>query len=97
MRRCMKNSRSLKVRRYAARLIDLNEYLASFSGATMADKMGVIELNEILLNSMSHSCSKQAYLQEFYCETISFKKAVNLFERMEIAESFYEGVVIPSY
>ena len=45
MRRCMKKTRRLKVRRYAARLIDLNEYLTSFPGATMADKMGFNELN----------------------------------------------------
>ena len=33
----------------------------------------------------------------FDCGTISFKKDVNIFERMEIAESIYEGVVSPSY
>ena len=33
----------------------------------------------------------------FYCGTISFKKDVNIFERMEIAESIYEGVVTTSY
>ena len=38
MRRCMKNPRSLKVKRYSACLIDLNEYLVSFPGATMAEK-----------------------------------------------------------
>ena len=59
MRRCMKNTRSLKVRRYAARVIDLNEYLASFPGATMANKMDVTELNKILLNSMPDIWSKQ--------------------------------------
>ena len=93
----MKNPRSLKVRLYAARLIDLNEYLASLSGSTMADKMGITELNEILLNSMPNRWSKQAYVQGFDCETISFKKAVNMFERMEISKSIYEGVVTPSY
>ena len=41
MRCCTKNSCSLKTRRYDARLIDLNEYLASFPGVTMTDKMGV--------------------------------------------------------
>ena len=66
MRRCMKNPLSLKVRHYSTCLIDLNEYLASFPGATMADKMGVTELNEILLNIMPNSCSKQAYVQGFY-------------------------------
>ena len=48
----------------------------------MADKMGVTELNEILLNSMPNSWSKQAYIQGFDCETICFKKDVNMFERM---------------
>ena len=36
MRRGMKKTRSLGVRRYAARLIDLNKYLDSFPGATLA-------------------------------------------------------------
>ena len=63
----------MKVRRYAERLIDLNEHLASSLGGTMAYKMGVTELNEILLNSMPNSWSKQAYVQGFDCETISLK------------------------
>ena len=68
----MKNPRRLKVRHYDTRLVSLNEYLASFPGATMADKMGVTELNKNVLNSMPNTCSKQAYVQVFYCETISF-------------------------
>ena len=44
--------RSLATIFYAARLIDLNEYLASFPGATLTEKLGVTELEEILLNSM---------------------------------------------
>ena len=63
----------------------------------MDDKMGITELNEILSNIIPNSCSKQAYVQGFYFETISFKKAVNMFESMEIAESIYEVVVTPSY
>ena len=43
----MKNPRSLKVRRYVAHLINLNEYLASCPGATMADKIGITQLDEI--------------------------------------------------
>ena len=30
---------------------------------------------------------KQDYIHGFDCESITFKKAVNMFERMEIAES----------
>ena len=56
--------------RYAAHLIDSHEYLASFPGATMADKTDVTELNEILLNSIPNSWSEQAYIQGFDCETI---------------------------
>ena len=58
--------------------------------------MGITELNEILLNSITNIWSNQSYVQGFDCDTISFKKAVNMFERMEIAESIYEGVVTPS-
>ena len=82
MGRCLKNTRSLKVRRYAAPLIDLNEHLSSFPGATMAEKMGVTDLNKILLNSIPNSWSKQDYIQGFDCDTISFKESVNIFERM---------------
>ena len=64
---------SLTVRRYGARLIDLNEYLASFPGETLTDKIGVTELNKILLNSMPNILSKHAYVQYFNCEYITFK------------------------
>ena len=46
---------------------------------------------------MPNSYSKQAYVQGFNCENISFKKAVNVFEHTEIAESIYEYVVEPYY
>ena len=97
MRRCTKKPRSLKVRRYAARLIYFYEYLASFPGVTMADKIGVNKLNEIILNSTNNSWSKKACVQGFDYESIFKKIAVNMFERMEIAEIIYEGVVTPSY
>ena len=97
MRRCMKKPRSLKLRRYTARLICLNEYLASFPGTAMAQKMGVTELNEIILNSISNIWSKQAYVQGFDFETISLKRVVNMFEHKEISESIYEGVLTTSY
>ena len=67
-----KKTRSLKVRIYAARLIDLNEYLASFLGAAVYDKIGITELNDILLNSLSNSWYKQAYVQGFYYKSIYF-------------------------
>ena len=78
----MRKPRSLKVRRYFVHLIDLNDYLESFTGATMADKIEVTKLNDILLNSISNSWSKQEYVKGFYCEYIYFQKDGNMFERM---------------
>ena len=74
--------RDLKVRRYAARLIWSNYYLASFPGATFSDKIGVTALGDILLNSITNSWYKQAYVQGFDCEYILFKKFGNIFEWM---------------
>ena len=97
MRRDMKKTCSLILRHYAARLINLSEYLESFLGVNLTDKVGLTEVNKILLNNMPNSWSKQAYVQGFDCESITFKKAVNMFERMEIADFIYKGVVEHSY
>ena len=97
MRCGMKKARSLKVRRYAARLIDLNKYLPSILGATLSDKICVTKLNAIILNVMPNSWSEKACVQGFDCEYVFVKKFVNMLERMETAESIYEGVVEPSY
>ena len=43
MRREMKKTRNLRVRIYAARLVDMDEYLAYFLCANLADKIGVTE------------------------------------------------------
>ena len=51
-------------------------------GATLNDKIGVTKLKEILLISIPNSLSRQAYVKGFDCESITFKKAVNMFERM---------------
>ena len=58
----MKKLRSLKVTSYAARLTDMNEYLASLPGVTLDNKINVTELNRIILNSMHNSWYKQAYV-----------------------------------
>ena len=71
--------RSLKVRRYTARLVYLNKYLASLPEATLADKIGVTEFNEIILNIMPNRWSKQAYVQGLDLESILFKIVDNMF------------------
>ena len=83
----MKKPRALTVRRYVERLVDLNEYLASFPGETLNEKIVATKLNEIQRNSMLTRWSRNVYVQGFDYESITFKKAVNMFERMEIAES----------
>ena len=88
---------SLKVRRCAACLIAINEYLSVFTGAKASYNTCLTELNGVLLNSMTNLCSNQAYVQGFDCKSITFKSAVSMIERMEIAESIYEGVVESSY
>ena len=77
-------------------MIDLNEYLSSFPGEKAGGKTYETELNEILLNSMSNSWSRQVYALWFDHETIT-KKTVNMFEHMEIEEHIYEGFVESSY
>ena len=54
------------------RLIDLNEYLASFPGVTMADKITVTGLIKDILNSTPNSWYNKLYVQGFDCEIISF-------------------------
>ena len=39
MRLVMKNLRGLKLRQYAARMIDINEYFFMFPGAKVTDKI----------------------------------------------------------
>ena len=71
MRRGMRKPRGLKVIFYAARLIELNEYLYVFLGEKIGNKFFVTELDEILLNSMANSWRNQDYVQVFYCEYIT--------------------------
>ena len=75
----MKKPRSLKIKRYAVSLIHLNQYLASFTVSTMADKIGVNELNEILSKSMPNIWCNKACIHGFDCESIK-KKPENMFE-----------------
>ena len=53
------------------RIIDINAYLDAFYGAKASDKIGETELNEIVLNSMSNGCTRQAYMQGFDFEYIT--------------------------
>ena len=68
----VRKPRGLKVRRYANPFVDLNEYLDFFPGKTLPLKIGVTESNDILINSLPNIWSKQAYVQVFDCDYITF-------------------------
>ena len=71
MRRGIRNPLKLKLRLYAARIIDINKYLSEFPGSKESDRIGERELNEILFNSMPNICSRKAYVQGFDFESIT--------------------------
>ena len=52
MRRVMRNPRKLNMIHYATFLIDLNDYLYALPGAKAGNKIGEMELHEIILNSI---------------------------------------------
>ena len=47
MRRRMRKTFKLKLRRHEDRLIGLNKYLALFPGGKLSDKVGVMALNGV--------------------------------------------------
>ena len=72
---------SLKVICCVACLIDLNNSLALFPGATLPDTIGMTKLSEILLNSMPARWSKQACVQGFGFEPILVKNILMCFSK----------------
>ena len=65
MRRGMRTPHGLKVRRYAAHMIELIVYLDAFPGAKESDKVGKTELNEIILNGMPNGLRSKSFIQGF--------------------------------
>ena len=70
MRFVMRKPRKLKVICYAACMIELNKYLAVCSGTNANDKIGEMEMNEMILNIIPNVWIRQAYVQGFDCEYI---------------------------
>ena len=63
-----KNPRGLKVRSYAACMIDIKKYLSVFYGEKEGDTCFDMELIDFLLNNMPNICIRQAYVQGFHFE-----------------------------
>ena len=54
----MRKTCKLKVRPYTDLMIDINEYLAAFTGGKASDNIGETELKEIILSSIPNGWSK---------------------------------------
>ena len=65
MHRIMRKLHGLKLRRHGARMIDLNKYFALLPGAKSSYNICEMELNEILLNSITRIYIRQEYVQSF--------------------------------
>ena len=76
---------------------DIIEYSDVLPVLKASDKIGEMELKKILLNSLPNGRIKKIYVLGFDCETIHFKKSINMFECMEIAETIHEVVSERSY
>ena len=65
-----RNRRELKVRCYSCCLIYPNEYLDALPGAKANENTSAIELNKILLKSITNGWSHEDYVHSFDCETV---------------------------
>ena len=68
--------RSLKVKRYVVRLIDMNEYLALFLGATLSDK--IADLNKPMFQALIENIFRLRKLLNF----LIIWKSQNLFMKV---------------
>ena len=74
----------LKLRRYAERMVEINERFI-FPGSKESEKIRENQLNEILLQIISNGWISQVYAQGFYFEYVTFKQVINMFDSIEIA------------
>ena len=76
MRPGARNPCKLNTRRYAALLTQLNEYLIAFTRFEFKQKFGDMELNQILLHSMTSGWDKQDFIQGIDFEMETIKKEI---------------------
>ena len=85
MRPAMRKPRDLPLKKFAAQLTELNNYLLLLPGSSNANNMDPEEINEILLRAVLNYWVRQAYIQVWYSEGRTYKEICETFERMEIA------------
>ena len=69
----MKKPRGLKLRLYAASMINIKNYLSVFPGAKEEDRCFEMEFNVSFLNRIPNIWIRQACVQGFDCKTITLK------------------------
>ena len=86
----IRKPRRLKVRRYAAPLVEHNEYVDSFLGSYAGKNIYEVESNDILLHRTTVGWDMQYFLQCFDFKVVPFKKEKYIFDCMDILESNYK-------
>ena len=69
----------------------MDNFLPLFPESDVSKKMEPEYLNEIILHAVLNAWTKQSYLQGWDFELKTYKETFAMFERMEVAEQFYEG------
>ena len=87
--------RVFKIQKFSAIIQELNNILPQFLGPEESNKTPKEELNKILLHTILHGWSKQAMVIRFDFKSDPFCADTELFKRMEVAESIYEGAGAP--
>ena len=95
MRQGMRNRCKLKVRLYTDSLIDINENLAAFPGKNSSNNLGDKNGAKYFWTVWKMDGVSKRMCRVFIVN-ILLKKTVNIYERMEMSETVYEGVVEPS-
>ena len=90
IRRSTNKPQSMTFKRFAARLVEMNNFLPLFIGSDDLKKMKIKELNEILLHTVTNAWEKQSCLQGWDFELKTYRETCAMFERMEVSEQVYE-------
>ena len=91
VRRTMSKPWDLLFKRFAAWLMELNDYLPIFPELSDTNKIPPKEINKIILHAVPHGWAKQYYLQGWYFKGETYKETCDTFGLMEISDQVYKG------
>ena len=84
-----------KLRKFAARIQELNNLLLQFLGSDYPKKTPQEELKKIPIHSIPNGRTKHLMMLSFYFESGTFHSALELFELMEVSKDTYKGAAPP--